>query len=216
MSTVGVIEYGSGNLGSVLRALEEGGASARLVDKPEGLSDVDRILLPGVGSFADCAELLHAGGWYDVIRDAVLEQDKPLLGICLGMQLLANRSDEGVRENDGRPVAEGLGLIPGHVRHLQDLGCDLRIPHVGWNELRVRDGDGGLFGGIPSGTDVYFAHSYALVPEDPAHVLATTDYGVDLVAAVQSGRVLGTQFHPENSSRAGFQLLRNFVEGSLC
>jgi glutamine amidotransferase len=138
-----------------------------------------------------------------------------LLGVCVGMQLLASYSMEGTgaEASDGVP---GLGLIPGRVEHLRTLGCGLRVPHVGWNEVKIAPNTSGLFDGIPDGTDFYFVHSYAFVPDDPAAVLATTDYGVPVTAAVRRGHIWGTQFHPEKSSRAGFRLLRNFVEGHPC
>jgi len=131
------------------------------------------------------------------------------------MQLLASCSMEGSGEQapDGTP---GLGFIPGRVEHLRTLGCSMRVPHVGWNEVANCAPKDGLFDGIPDGTDFYFVHSYAFVPQDPADVLATTDYGVPLTAAVRRGRIWGTQFHPEKSSRAGFRLLRNFIEGPAC
>jgi len=140
---------------------------------------------------------------------------KPLLGICLGMQLLATTSMEGVADNAANGVA-GLNFIPGRVESLRTLGCGQRIPHVGWNEVTSHTKTGGLFDGIPDSTDFYFVHSYAFVPEDPAHVLATTLYDVPVTAAVRCGHIWGTQFHPEKSSRAGFQLLRNFIENPTC
>jgi glutamine amidotransferase len=212
---VGVIDYGVGNLGSVLRALAELRVAPILVTRAMDMHATDSLILPGVGNFADCARLLGEGGWTQAMRDEVQGGQKPLLGVCVGMQLLASRSMEGADENspDGVP---GLGFIPGRVEHLRTLGCSLRVPHVGWNEVTTGAAKGGLFDGIPDGTDFYFVHSYALVPEDPADVLATTDYGVPVTAAVRRGHVWGTQFHPEKSSRAGFRLLRNFIEGPTC
>lgn len=111
---------------------------------------------------------------------------------------------------------QDFGLVPGRVEHLRTLGCELRVPHVGWNEVSSSALRRDLFDGVPDGTDFYFVHSYAFVPEDPADVLAVTDYGVPVTAAVRRGRVWGTQFHPEKSSRAGFRLLHNFIEGVSC
>jgi imidazole glycerol-phosphate synthase subunit HisH len=207
---IGVIDYGVGNLGSVLRALEELKVEASLLDSPKALGTVDKAILPGVGNFSDCIALLDAGGWVDGIRSSVNHDGRPLLGVCVGMQLLGTASTEGA---SGARVA-GLGLVPGKVEHLRDLGCGLRVPHVGWNEVQVRPIHGGLFDGIPDGTDFYFVHSYAFVADDAAHVAATTDYGVRVTAAVRRGIVWGTQFHPEKSSRAGFRVLRNFAEWS--
>lgn len=212
---VGVIDYGVGNLGSVARALEELRVTPILVARAADAHTVDSLILPGVGNFSDCAKLLDDGGWVQALRDEVYAGVKPLLGICLGMQLLANTSMEGVVEGAHRS-SPGLGFIPGRVESLRTLGCDLRIPHVGWNEVTSRTSVGGLFDGIPDGTDFYFVHSYAFVPDDPSHVLATTVYGIPVTAAVRCGHIWGTQFHPEKSSRAGFQLLRNFIENPTC
>ena len=209
---VGVIDYGVGNLGSVMRSLEELRVSPVLVDRAVDMHAADCLILPGVGNFADCARLLNAGGWPDALREEVLGYSRPLLGVCVGMQLLADDSMEGTLAAQGQPTA-GLGLVPGRVQHLRTLGCTERVPHVGWNSISGTTGMGGLFDGIPDGTDFYFVHSYAFVPAEAADVLATTDYGVAVTAAVRRGHVWGTQFHPEKSSRAGFRLLRNFIEG---
>lgn len=211
---VGVIDYGVGNLGSVLRALEELRVKPELVTRALDLHAMDCLILPGVGNFADCAQLLEQGGWSSALRDEVKGQGKPLLGVCVGMQLLASVSMEG--SADGLVGTPGLDFIPGSVEHLRALGCDLRVPHVGWNAVTASASSAGLFKDIPAGTDFYFVHSYAFVPEDGADVLATTDYQITVTAAVRRGNVWGTQFHPEKSSRAGFRLLRNFIEGSVC
>lgn len=210
---VGVIDYGVGNLGSVLRALEELQVAPILVDRAVDMHATDCLILPGVGNFSDCTRLLHDGGWTTALRDEVQGYKRPLLGVCVGMQLLADSSTEGVAEGQDTP---GLGFIPGQVRHLRSFGCNQRIPHVGWNGITRKHHDEPLFRGIPDGTDFYFVHSYAFAPRDIADVLATTDYGVPVTAAVRRGHVWGTQFHPEKSSRAGFRLLKNFIEGPTC
>ena len=209
---VGVLDYGVGNLGSVLRALEELHATPVLIDRAIDAHQADALLLPGVGGFAECKRLLDAGGWSQAIREEVLVYDKPLLGICLGMQLLADSGEEGASPEAPIP---GLGLIPGHVGSLKALGCTARVPHVGWNSITVRN-PSSLFDGIPDGTDFYFVHSYAFVPDNSEDVVATTDYDVQIAAAVARGHVWGTQFHPEKSSRAGFRLLKNFILGRQC
>jgi len=210
---VGVIDYGVGNLGSILRALEELRVAPVLVNRAIDMHSTDSLILPGVGNFADCSRLLVEGGWSSALRDEVLGFKRPILGVCVGMQLLADNSTEGVIEGHD---TSGLGFIPGQVRHLHNLGCSQRVPHVGWNSItRSRPGDT-LFAGIPDGTNFYFVHSYAFLPEDSADVLATTDYGVQVTAAVRRGHVWGTQFHPEKSSRAGLRLLKNFIEGCAC
>jgi glutamine amidotransferase len=146
---------------------------------------------------------LHADGWVAALRARVAD-GTPLLGICLGMQMLATASEEN-------GVTDGLDLVSGRVRRLDSLGCTLRVPHVGWNDVRHVDGHT-LFARIPQGTDFYFVHSFALVPVTAGDVCATTDYDGEVTAAVQRGRVFGTQFHPEKSSHAGRQVLRNFLQ----
>ena len=210
---VGVIDYGVGNLGSVLRALEELRVAPVLVNRAADMHATDCLILPGVGNFADCTRLLDEGGWTTALRDEVQGYNRPLLGVCVGMQLLADSSTEGATEGQATP---GLGFIPGQVRHLRSFGCTLRVPHVGWNSITRTRTDDHLLAGMPDGTDFYFVHSYASAPQDPSDVLATTDYGVPVTAAVRRGHVWGTQFHPEKSSRAGFRLLKNFIEGSAC
>ncbi len=209
---VGVLDYGVGNLGSVLRALEELRATPLLIDRAIDAHHADALILPGVGGFAECKQILDKGGWSEAIREEVLAYKKPLLGICLGMQLLADVGEEGASAD--RPTA-GLGLIPGRVVGLRSLGRSVRIPHVGWNSILKR-GDNSLFDGIPDGTDFYFVHSYTFVSESSEDVIAVTDYGTDVTAAVARGNVWGTQFHPEKSSRAGFRLLKNFILGRQC
>lgn len=212
---VGVINYGVGNVGSVMRALEALHVTPILVTRIIDMHAVDRLILPGVGNFADCAKLLDDSGWIQALRDEVHVGGKPLLGICLGMQLLATTSMEGVADNSSRGVP-GLNFIPGRVESLRSLGCRLRIPHVGWNDVTSCTITGGLFDGIPNSTDFYFVHSYGFVPDDPAHVLATVFYGIPVTASVKCGNIWGTQFHPEKSSQAGFRLLRNFIENPTC
>ena len=201
---VAVIDYGLGNLGSVRRAIAELGAEPVLADKPEQLAAADRVILPGVGSFADGMALLRKRGWVGALR----ETRKPVLGICLGMQLLASRGTEG-------GDTEGLDLIPGKVIGLDTLGCGLRIPHVGWNSVAVDD-PSRILRGITSGTDFYFVHSYVFQPREATDVVATTSYGVPVTAVVGRANVMGTQFHPEKSSKAGFRVLRNFLDAGMC
>lgn len=211
---VAVIDYGVGNLGSVLRAIEELRVSPSLVNRAIDLHSYDCMILPGVGNFTDCMRLLDMNGWSASIKEEVLAYNKPLLGVCLGMQLLASWGAEG--SDDPLIGTPGLGLVPGRVEHLAQLGCRFRVPHVGWNSIVTTVAGRQLFAGIPDETDFYFVHSYAFVPNDQQDILATTEYDISIVTTIQRGRVWGTQFHPEKSSRAGFQLLRNFFAGPAC
>ncbi len=204
---IAIVNYGMGNLASVRRAFEDIGADAYIADHPVALYEANRVVLPGVGAFGEGMKNLRGAGWTQALHDAVLQR-KPLLGICLGMQMLAATGEEG-------GSSDGLGLVPGRVRRLDALGCKLRIPHVGWNEVQFRAQDA-MFGGIPDCSDFYFVHSYALVPDDSRHVVATAPYDCDVPAVVRNGNVFGCQFHPEKSSKAGRQLLRNFVSYVPC
>lgn len=205
---IGIVNYGMGNLASVSRAIESLGYDAAIAEYPEDLRRVSRIILPGVGAFAEGMDRLSAGGWVDELSHLVREGGRPLLGICLGMQFLAARGSEG----GARP---GLGFVDGEIIHLKDHGCGERVPHVGWNEVRVRHPDP-LLETIPDQTDFYFVHSYVFRAADDGDVLGEVDYGCTFAAIVRHGNVWGTQFHPEKSSKAGLQVLRNFVERSEC
>jgi glutamine amidotransferase len=192
-----------GNLGSVRRQLEECGADVLVSDDPRDLKKAERVVVPGVGSFVDGMTHLRQRGWVDELRTAALEDELPMLGICLGMQLFA---DEGV-EGAG---AEGLKLVPGKVVRLEPKVSEERVPHMGWNEVAWK-ADSPITNQIPDRSDFYFVHSYHFEVEYPAHVLATTPYCGNIVSAIQAGRMFGVQFHPEKSSRPGQRLLRNFL-----
>jgi glutamine amidotransferase len=201
---VGIVNYGMGNLASVRKALEDLGAAVVVADRPAALLDCNRLVLPGVGAFGEGMARLHGGGWLPALRAWVADEGRPLLGICLGMQMLATEGTEGGR-------SAGLGLVEGTIRRLDELGCRLRVPHVGWNALDA-DVNDPLFAHIPQASDFYFVHSYAFDGAASGTVIARTDYGVQVTAAVRRGNVFGTQFHPEKSSKAGRQLLRNFLD----
>lgn len=206
-----VIDYGSGNLGSMLRALEELGAQPSLATSPAMMAKADRLILPGVGNFTDCMTALVAGGWVEPLHEATQQRQIPLLGVCVGMQLLASTGEEGATTPAG---TAGLGFVAGQVRHLRAMGCHQRLPHVGWNAITPSNDP--LFAGIPAGTQFYFVHSYALMADDPRQVVAMAHHDVPFVAAVRAGHIWGTQFHPEKSSRAGFRVLRNFIGQESC
>lgn len=207
---VAVVDYGVGNLGSVAGALEGLTAQAVMVQDAAQLAGFSSIILPGVGNFTECMQRLNEGGWTEALRGEAAA-GKYLLGICLGMQLLA---DEGVEGAGQDSVTRGLGLIPGTVRSLASLGCAQRVPHVGWNSIRTLQ-PSALLEGVEDGTDFYFVHSYAFVPaQSSTDLLAVCDYDIPVPAVIAKGRVWGTQFHPEKSSRAGARVLRNFLAAS--
>jgi glutamine amidotransferase len=199
---IAVIDTGLCNLDSACRAIEDCGAKSDATANPADLELADKIVLPGVGAFPDAMDALHAAGLVDALREQVLAYDVPVLGICLGMQLLASRSEEV------RPT-EGLGFVPASVVRLQPQ-LDERVPHVGWNEITVRRNDA-LVAGVAPRTDFYFVHSFHMVCEEPDDVIATTPYCGEFTSVVGRGNVFGTQFHPEKSQRAGLALLANFV-----
>ena len=199
---VGLIDYGAGNLTSVRNALEFVDAAPALVRQPQNLASVTHLVLPGVGSFPRTMQRLRERGLDEAIREATQRDGKPLLGICVGMQVLADRGHEF-------ETCPGLGLIPGDVRKLKVNGTGARLPHIGWNQVTVR-GASPLLESLENPT-FYFVHSYNFEPQDPADCVATCDYATGVTACVQRGLVFGVQFHPEKSQRDGLQLLRNFV-----
>lgn len=199
MGYIAIVDYGVGNLMSVSNALSFLGFESRVTGEAAGLERADAIILPGVGAFPDAADKLRAPGLDRVL--IAQSGKKPILGICLGMQLLFERGTEV------RPC-EGLGFVKGSV---EKISTALKLPHIGWNALEFR-GNSPLFAGIDPGAYVYFVHSFCGMAEDPAQVIAVTDYGTPVVAAVQSGNVFGTQFHPEKSGEVGLAMLKNFGE----
>lgn len=209
-SIVTIVDYGSGNLLSVARALEHIGATARLSHDPAEIEAAQRLLLPGVGAFEDGMQGLREHGLIEPIR-RYAASNRPLLGICLGMQMLASVGEEFGEH-------EGLGIIPGRVVEVPAVdvtGAAQKIPHIGWADLSPAEPDcwaGTIFEGIREGTSVYLVHSYQFVPADPAHRLADCFYGGHrIAAAVHAGRTIGCQFHPEKSGEAGLSLLAGFL-----
>lgn len=208
---IGIINYGVGNLGSVKRALEDIEVNTLVIDQADQMGSADKYILPGVGNFTNCMQYLNGDGWSEAIREEVLGRNKSLLGICVGMQLLADTGTEGAVKDIS---TEGLGLLPGKVVAIKSLGCQSRIPHMGWNSIKIIN-DCPLLQGVDEGTDFYFVHSYAFVPRMEGVVQAQTVYDVTLSAVVGREHVWGTQFHPEKSSLAGSRILSNFVS-DLC
>jgi len=196
---LGVIDYGSGNLRSVCKAIEAAGSTPSLVTAPSGLDSLDAIVVPGVGAFAHCAENLRATGLWNPVREWALS-GRPYLGICLGYQLLFESSEES-------PGVEGLGVLKGRVVRFSDAA--LKVPHMGWNTLSKTSGP--LYNSLSGDVSMYFVHSYYPVPADSSLVSAWSDYGVSFAAGVSSGALHAVQFHPEKSQSAGLALLRNFL-----
>ena len=199
---IAIIDYDAGNIKSVEKALQFLGEDVCITRDPDTILQAEKVILPGVGAFGDAMDKLHGYGLVDVIHDVVKKQT-PFLGICLGLQLLFERSDES-------KGVEGLGILKGEICRIPD-GEGLKIPHIGWNSLEYPN-PGRLFRGIPEESYVYFVHSYYLKAADEKIVTATTEYGVKIHASVEQGNVFACQFHPEKSSETGIRILKNFVE----
>lgn len=199
---IGLVNIGLGNVNSVARALAKVGGKVELVFDRAGLAASEKIVFPGVGSYGEAVAKITSSGIREAIREEVIANNKPILGICLGMQLLGRHSEEG----------EGLGLdfIPAEITRLKAREHNLSLPHVGWND--VIHGGMEMFSGIPESTSFYFVHSYAMDARQADCKVATCGYGGTFAAAVQHGNIWGAQFHPEKSQQAGLKLLRNFID----
>ncbi|MBP3392688.1 MAG: imidazole glycerol phosphate synthase subunit HisH [Clostridia bacterium] len=201
---IAIVDYGVGNLFSLKSSFAAIGAEAVVTADPQVLRESERILLPGVGAFGDAAEKLRATGLDAVVVEEA-ERGKPLLGICLGMQLLFDRGLEYGEH-------QGLGLIPGEIRSIQEvIPAELKIPHIGWNALQLREPKSPLFKYLQNGDFVYFVHSFHAAKCDE-HIIATAEYGAPLTAAVARDNVFGCQFHPEKSGTVGLRILKAFCE----
>lgn len=199
---VAIIDYDAGNTKNVERAIKHCGGETILTNDRDMIMNADRVILPGVGAFEDCMKKLHEYKVVDIIKDYI-NTGKPFLGICLGLQLLFEGSDEA-------PGVEGLGILKGYIHRIpSDNG--LKVPQIGWNSLNYPN-SGRLFKGIDEGSYVYFVHSYYLKAYDPSIVVATTDYGVNVHASVEKGNLFACQFHPEKSSDVGLKIIKNFLE----
>ncbi|MFA5156149.1 MAG: imidazole glycerol phosphate synthase subunit HisH [Candidatus Omnitrophota bacterium] len=208
--TVAVVDYGLGNLFSIERALKHIGADCLITDNKDAIINCERVILPGVGAFADAMKGLEAKGLIGALNK-IAEKKVPLLGICLGMQLMMTESEEFGRHN-------GLGLVCGKVVRLQEtpsLEARTKVPHIGWNTINGSDGsrwEKTMLEGLENGEFMYFVHSYAVMPDEYSCVLATTTYGKDKFCSVMAtGSIMGCQFHPEKSAEAGLGILRKFV-----
>jgi len=211
MPLTAIIDYGSGNLRSAQKAVEraarEGGltTTVQLTAAADVVARADRIILPGVGAFGDCmAGLMALPGMRQALEEAVREKGRPFLGICVGMQLLAETGFE-------HGIHAGLGWISGTVEKVVPTDASLKIPHMGWNELIVSQPEHPMLAGLRSGDHAYFVHSYGFVAKDPSVIAAKVSYGGEVTAAVARDNIFGTQFHPEKSQAVGLRLLQNFL-----
>lgn len=200
---IALLDYGAGNVRSVINAIENIGESVKVVVSAEDILSADRLVFPGVGAFGSMMQILHAKGFVEPLR-TYLRSGRPFLGICLGLQALFDVSLEA-------PGIAGLGVIPGTVDRFE---VDLSVPHIGWNGFDAHQ-PSRLFHGLSGAEKLYFVHSYHVVPEDRSVVLTYTDYGCRFVSSIQSGNIIATQFHPEKSGEVGLKILRNFLDGTL-
>lgn len=199
---IAIIDYDAGNIKSVEKAMQLLGQDVTITRDRETILKADKVILPGVGAFGDAMGKIHQYGLYEVIHE-VVKRNTPFLGICLGLQLLFERSDE-------TPGVEGLGILKGEILRIPDKE-GLKIPHMGWNSLEFQN-NGRLFKGLPKDPYVYFVHSYYLKAADEGIVTATTEYSTHIHASVEQGNVFACQFHPEKSSSVGLAILKNFAE----
>lgn len=201
---IAIIDYGMGNIHSVSKALSLSGADTLVTDSPQDLKQCEKVVLPGVGAFDDAMARLKEAGLDDALKKAIAEE-KPFLGICLGMQLLFNQSQEA-------RIHKGLGIISGTVKRFDN--SSLKVPHIGWNQLQNISSDCLLLQGVAQGSFVYFCHSYYPQPADASVAAAKCQYGPDFAAVIWQKNIYGVQFHPEKSQETGLKLLKNFV--NLC
>jgi glutamine amidotransferase len=204
---IAIIDYGMGNLRSVQKGFEKVGSEAVVTADPRMVLEAERVVLPGVGAFADCMRNLEQAGFVEPILK-VITQGRPFLGICLGLQLLFTESEEF-------GIHKGLNVIPGRVRRfpegMHEAGERLKVPHMGWNQIGFKRRPP-AFEGIDEGSNVYFVHSYYVQPDDETVVATTTGYGIEFCSAIRKDNIVATQFHPEKSQAVGLRILKNFAE----
>lgn len=199
-----IVDYGMGNIMSVFNAFTKINCNVNIIKEPCELEKADKIVLPGVGAFNNAMNRLESEGWIEPLNQHVLDYKKPFLGICLGMQLLATKGYE-------HGITNGLGWINGEVRKLKSNDDNFRLPHVGWNNVKINKSTG-LYKDLKNNLDFYFVNSYAFFPDNDKVVSGVTDYHGEFVASVELENIYATQFHPEKSQKAGFEILRNFSQ----
>ena len=202
---IGVIDYGAGNLRSVCNSLKKLSVDCHVVKAPSDLDKIETMIFPGVGSFGDSSDQLKKQSLFEPIREWIIN-DRPFLGICIGFQMLFDSSEES-------PGSEGLGIIPGKVIKFSEQK-NLKVPHMGWNEVQIKNLDDPVWQKIDDLTHFYFVHSYFPKPNNPEVSSSTTGYGVDFTSSIRFGNIFGTQFHPEKSQKSGLRLIENFLKST--
>ncbi len=204
---VTIVDYNSGNISSVINSFKEVAkdkVKIQVTSDPKIIESSDKVVLPGQGSFKSCIDGLNSiNGLIDTLNEYALENKKPLLGICVGLQMFAKVGYEEIKTN-------GLGWIAGKVSKIDNQGEKLKLPHIGWNEINIIK-DSIIFKGIENKSHMYFVHSYEFIPEDKTIISATTDYSSNIVCAIEQGNIFGTQFHPEKSDKIGLKIIDNFI-----
>ena len=202
---IGVIDYGAGNLRSVCNSLKKLSVDCHVVKAPSDLNKIETMIFPGVGSFGDSSDQLKKQSLFEPIREWIIN-DRPFLGICIGFQMLFDSSEES-------PGSEGLGIIPGKVIKFSEQK-NLKVPHMGWNEVQIKNLNDPVWQKIDDLTHFYFVHSYFPKPNNPEVSSSTTGYGVDFTSSIRFGNIFGTQFHPEKSQKSGLRLIENFLKST--
>lgn len=197
---IGIINYGMGNMGSISNMLKKIGYECKIISDPKKIHSAKGLILPGVGSFDNAMDKLNDEGWVAEIN-LFIKDDKPFLGICLGMQLLGSKSQEGDKD--------GLNLIPGQIIKFTDIK-NFKIPHMGWNSIKTSDKI--LYNDLIDNNKFYFVHSYHFVPDDDKHILSKTEYSIDFVSSIRKKNIFGAQFHPEKSHKYGMKFFENFCK----
>ena len=203
---IGIISYGIGNIGSVVGSLNNLGINYQIIEEEMQFDHIDKLILPGIGSFKKCEEILDKKKFTKKIIEKVTVEKIPILGICLGMQLLASLGAEG----NINGFSKGLKLIEGKVENLKKLGSNFILPHIGWNNIKIKK-NSPIIKNIPNDTDFYFVHSFAYNDIDQKYIIAETSYGIHFPVIIQKKHIWGTQFHPEKSSKAGLETIKNFI-----